>query len=72
MTILFIVDTETTGLPPKTAQLCEISGTLYRIALSKETTGAIASVSTLMPIKSDDLITNESEAINGITQKLSS
>lgn len=70
MTMLFVVDTETTGLSPETAQLCEISGTLYRIGLSKETTGAIASVSTLMPVKADSLTTNESEAINGITQEL--
>ncbi|MEG4149430.1 exonuclease domain-containing protein [Microcoleus sp. Pol12B5] len=70
MTFLFVVDTETTGLSAETAQLCEISGTLYRIGPSKETTGAIASVSALMPVKFDDLITNESEAINGITQEL--
>ncbi len=70
MTWLFVVDTETTGLSAETAQLCEISGTLYRIGLCQETTGAIASVSTLMPVKSDDFITSESEAINGITQEL--
>lgn len=70
MTLLFVVDTETTGLSAETAQLCEISGTLYRIGLCKEITGAIASVSTLMPVKFDDLITNESEAITGITQEL--
>lgn len=70
MTWLFVVDTETTGLSAETAQLCEISGTLYRIGLCQETTGAIASVSTLMPVKFDDLMTNESEAINGITQEL--
>lgn len=70
MTFIFVVDTETTGLSPETAQLCEISGTLYRIGLCQETTGAIASVSTLMPVKSDHFITSESEAINGITQEL--
>ena len=72
MTMLFVVDTETTGLSAETAQLCEISGTLYRIGLCQETTGVIASVSTLMPVKFDDLTTNESETINGITQELTS
>lgn len=70
MTMFFVVDTETTGLSAETAQLCEISGTLYRIGLCQETTGAIASVSTLMLVKSDGLMINESEAINGITQEL--
>jgi DNA polymerase III subunit epsilon len=70
MTLLFVVDTETTGLSAETAQLCEISGTLYRIGLCKEATGAIASVSTLMPVKEDALVTQESEAINGISQEL--
>ena len=70
MTWLFVIDTETTGLSAETAQLCEISGTLYRIGLTKETTGAIVSVSTLMPVKTDLVITSESEAINGITQEL--
>ena len=70
MTLLFVVDTETTGLSAETAQLCEISGTLYRVGLIKEATSAIASVSTLMPVKADLLITSESEAINGISQEL--
>lgn len=70
MTMLFVIDTETTGLSPETAQLCEIAGTLYRIGLTKKTTGAIASVSTLMPVKEDSLVTKESEAINGISQEL--
>ena len=70
MTMLFVIDTETTGLSAENAQLCEISGTLYRIGLDKKTTGAITSVSTLMPVKSEDLITSESKAINGITQEL--
>lgn len=73
MILLFIVDTETTGLTAETAQLCEISGTLYRVGLTKETTGAIASVSTLIPVKENVLVTKESkesEAINGISQEL--
>ncbi|MEG4406380.1 3'-5' exonuclease [Microcoleus sp. MON2_D5] len=70
MTMLFVVDTETTGLSAEIAQLCEISGTLYRIGSTKETTGMIASVSTLMPVREDVLVTKESEAINGISQEL--
>lgn len=65
MTTLFIVDTETTGISD-TDQLCEIAGTLYQIGQSKKETGAIASISTLMPLTID----NKAEAINGIPKEL--
>lgn len=61
---LFIIDTETTGTSA-TAQICEIAGTQYEIAVDGSYKGAIASISTLMPV-----FDNDAEFINGIAPKL--
>jgi len=61
---LFIIDTETTGTSA-TAQICEIAGTQYEIAVDGSYKGAIASISTLMPV-----FGNDAEFINGIVPKL--
>jgi len=62
---LFITDTETNGLTADD-QVCEIAATLYQIGDSEENTGAIASVSTLVPV-----ISNNVMFVNGISPKLS-
>ena len=61
---LFIIDTETTGIT-ENDQVCEIAGTQYEIAVNGSYKGAIASISTLMPVFS-----NDAELINGIAPKL--
>jgi len=62
---LFIIDTETTGIT-ENDQVCEIAGTVYQVGTNKESTGAIASISTLLPIT----IANDAQAINGISLEL--
>ncbi|MEG3840489.1 3'-5' exonuclease [Microcoleus sp. herbarium14] len=57
--MILIVDTETTGL--ENAEICEMAATLY----STNPKGAIASISTLLPIEN-----NPTESINGISPKL--
>ena len=60
---LLIIDTETTNLDnPK---ICEIAATLYQVNDNVRETGAIASISTLLPVKE-----NPAEYINGITAEL--
>jgi len=59
---LFIIDTETTGLT-EDDQICEIAGTQYEIGMDYK--GAIASISTLMPV-----LSNDAEFINGIAPEL--
>lgn len=61
---LFIIDTETTGID-ETDQVCEIAGTQYEIGMDTSYKGAIASISTLMPVFS-----NDAEFINGIAPEL--
>lgn len=61
---LFIVDTEATGLT-ENEKVCEVAATLYQIGDTKQETGAIASISTLLPV-----ITNDAEHINGIAPEL--
>lgn len=75
--LLLIVDTETTGIS-EDKEVSEIAATLYRVADNSEksperATGAIASVSVLLPFgnggnNEDRLI---AEKINGITSELS-
>ena len=61
---LFIIDTETTGTS-ETDQICEIAGTQYEIGMDTSYKGATASISTLMPVFS-----NDAEFINGIAPEL--
>ncbi|MEA5619940.1 3'-5' exonuclease [Cronbergia sp. UHCC 0137] len=60
---LLIIDTETTDI--SSGIVCEIAATLYNVGDTPETTGAIYSVSTLIPIEN-----NKAEAINGISPQL--
>jgi len=60
----FIIDTETTGTLA-TDQICEIAGTQYEIAVDGSYKDAIASISTLMPVFS-----NDAEFINDIAPEL--
>jgi DNA polymerase-3 subunit epsilon len=60
---LLIIDTETTDT--SSGIVCEISATLYNVGNTPENTGAIYSVSTLIPVEK-----NEAEAINGIPSEL--
>lgn len=59
---LFVTDIETTGLT-ENDEICEIAGTQYEISDSYQ--GAIASISTLMPVAS-----NGAQAINRIPPQL--
>ena len=61
---ILIIDTETTGTN-QTDSVCEIAATLYQVGESERTTGAIASISTLMPV-----VYNDAESINGICSEL--
>lgn len=61
---LLIIDTETTDIGDD-AQICEVAATLYQIASSERETGAIASISTLLPVEE-----NGAESINGICWEL--
>ena len=65
MTKLLIIDTETTSVKDD-SQVCEISATLYNVSKNVRECGAIASVSFLSSVE-----TNEAEHINGITPELS-
>lgn len=62
---LLILDTETTGTE-ETTSVCEIAATLYQVGSTNRTTGAIASVSTLLLVPF-----NDAETINNITAELS-
>lgn len=61
---LFVIDTETTGLA-ENDEICEIAGTQYELGTDGSYKGAIASISTLMPV-----LSNDTEFINGIAPKL--
>ena len=59
-----IVDTETTG-NDMNAAICEIAATLYKVGKSEPETGAIATISTLLPVND-----NSAESINNICSEL--
>lgn len=61
---LIIFDTETTGTNEHDS-VCEIAATLYQVGETERTTGAIASISTLLPVTY-----NDAEEINGICPEL--
>ncbi|MFB2970422.1 3'-5' exonuclease [Aerosakkonema sp. BLCC-F183] len=61
---LLVIDTETTGTD-KIDSVCEIAATFYQIGENERTTGAIASISTLMPVTY-----NDAESINQIPFEL--
>ncbi len=61
MTKILVLDTETTGVGDG-AEIAELSATLYQVG---EPSGAIASISTLLPIA-----TNPAQSINGIDPRL--
>ncbi len=60
---LLIVDTETTDI--NDAKVCEIAGTLYHVGKNVRETGAICSVSTVLPVTE-----NPAEFVNGISPEL--
>ncbi|MTJ14735.1 3'-5' exonuclease [Anabaena sp. UHCC 0187] len=62
---LLIIDTETTDI--NDAKICEIAGTLYQVGDNVRETGAICSVSALLPVTE-----NPAEFVNGITWELTS
>jgi DNA polymerase-3 subunit epsilon len=59
---LLIIDTETTGLDPQQHLLCEIGAVLFSVA----DRAVLLQLSFLLPV-----VTNEAEAINGISPQLS-
>ncbi|MEA5526953.1 3'-5' exonuclease [Nodularia spumigena] len=62
---LLIIDTETTNIIER--QVCEIAATLYQVSDNVRETGAIASISTVLPVTE-----NPAEFVNGITWELTS
>ena len=62
---LLIIDTETTNIIEP--QVCEIAATLYQVSDNVRETGAICSISTVLPVTE-----NPAEFVNGITWELTS
>jgi DNA polymerase-3 subunit epsilon len=60
---LLIIDTETTDI--NDAKVCEIAATLYQVGENIRETGAICSVSTVLPVTE-----NPAEFVNGISPEL--
>jgi DNA polymerase-3 subunit epsilon len=60
---LLIIDTETTDI--NDAKVCEIAGTLYQVGENIRETGAICSISTVLPVTE-----NPAEFVNGISPEL--
>ena len=60
---LLIIDTETTNIIEP--QVCEIAATLYQVSDNVRETGAICSVSALLPVTE-----NPAEFVNGIAWEL--
>jgi DNA polymerase-3 subunit epsilon len=60
---LLIIDTETTDI--NDAKVCEIAGTLYQVGDNVRETGAICSISTVLPVTE-----NPAEFVNGISWEL--
>ncbi|MEI3650410.1 MAG: 3'-5' exonuclease [Dolichospermum lemmermannii FEM_B0920] len=60
---LLIIDTETTDI--NDAKVCEIAATLYQVGKNIRETGAICSVSTVLPVTE-----NPAEFVNGISPEL--
>ena len=62
---LLIIDTETTNIIEP--QVCEIAATLYQVSDNVRETGAICSISTVLPVTE-----NPAEFVNGIAWELTS
>ncbi|MDM3860396.1 hypothetical protein BMF77_pc00020 (plasmid) [Dolichospermum sp. UHCC 0315A] len=60
---LLIIDTETTDI--NDAKVCEIAATLYQVSDNVRETGAICSISTVLPVTE-----NPAEFVNGISPEL--
>jgi DNA polymerase-3 subunit epsilon len=60
---LLIIDTETTDI--NDAKVCEIAATLYQVGEKIRETGAICSISTVLPVTE-----NPAEFVNGISPEL--